>query len=476
MQDLTSLDATAQAELVHNGEVKPSELIEAAIERIERVNPQLNAVITPMFEQALEIAVSGAEGPFGGVPYLLKDLVAEYAGAPLAEGSAFLKDAYVSREDSELVVRLKRAGFIVLGKTNTPEFGLVPTTEPTLFGPTKNPWDESRTPGGSSGGSAASVASRIVPAAHGNDGGGSIRIPASCCGLFGLKPTRGRNPLGPHYGDKTSGLAVEHALTLTVRDSAAILDATSGPDVGDPYWAPPKERPYLQEVGADPGRLKIALTTESATGVPVDPDCVAAARDAAALCESLGHEVEETAFELGADPDTLTQNFITVFAAGAGWAIDDWARRTGRKPEPELFEPLTWAAADLAWSNSSAQYLLALQDLQAMSRHLQKSLGGYDVWLTPTLAETPLPLGTLDSPPDNPLFGWMRAAMFIPFTPLANFTGQPAASIPLFWNDAGLPIGAHFIGRFGDEATLIRLASQLERARPWLDRRPPISA
>jgi amidase len=269
MNDIAFLDATAQAELVRTKQVKPAELLDAAIERIERINPQLNAVITPMYEEARRVSESNLpNGPFTGVPFLLKDLGAGYAGVRQAQGSEYLKD-FVSPFDSELTSRYKRAGLVIAGKTNTPEFGLVPTTEPRLFGATRNPWDTGHSVGGSSGGSAAAVAAGIVPMAHANDGGGSIRIPASCCGLFGLKPSRARVPLGPLLGDMMGGLVCEHAVTRSVRDSAALLDATAGPEVGDPYYAPPQERPYVKEVGADPGKLRIAFTTRNATGTPL---------------------------------------------------------------------------------------------------------------------------------------------------------------------------------------------------------------
>jgi amidase len=474
MDDLAFLDATAQAELVRDKEVKPIELVNAAIERIERLNPILNAVITPMYDLARKAAAGSVpDGPFVGVPFLLKDLGAECGGVRLTWGSAFLRD-YVSGCDSELVVRLKRAGVIVLGKTNLPEFGMLPTAEPHLFGPSHNPWDTTRSTGGSSGGSAAAVAAGLVAAAHANDWGGSIRIPASCCGLFGLKPTRGRNPLGPYYGDMLSGLVCEHALTRSVRDSAALLDATSGPDLGDPYWAPPPERPFLQEVGVSPGRLRIAFTAQGITGVQVHPDCVAAVRDTAALCTNLGHEVTEVAPTL--DSQLVTQAFITVWSAGTAWMLDDWARRTGRTPTPDLFEPLTWAFQEMGRQHTASAYLLALQDLQKISREVARFFVDYDIWLTPMLSEPPVPLGTFNSPPDNPLQGLMRAAAYAPFTPICNITGQPAMSVPLYWNAEGLPVGSHFIARFGDEATLFRLAAQLEQARPWASRRPPVSA
>ncbi|MFQ5899590.1 MAG: amidase [Candidatus Methylomirabilia bacterium] len=470
--DFTLLDATAQAELVRRKEVKAIELVEAAIDRIECLNPTLNAVVTPMYELARKAVSSPLpDGPFAGVPFLLKDLAAEYAGVRLTEGSAFLAD-HISDHDSELVRRHRRAGLIVAGKTNTPEFGILPTAEPRLFGASRNPWDTSRTTGGSSGGSAAAVAAGLVPMAHANDGGGSIRIPASCCGLFGLKPTRARNPLGPDYGDVFSGLIAEHAVTCSVRDSAALLDATSGPDLGDPYRAPPPTRPFLQEVGADPGRLRIAFTTVAPTGVPVHADCLTAVREAAALCSELGHEVVEAAPTV--DGGLLTRGFITLWSAGCAWGIDDWARRTGRTPAPDQFEPLTWALYERGRQNSAPAYLLALQDLQRLARDIAHFFVHYDVWLTPTLAEPPPPLGTFDSPPGNPLQGLRRSGAFAPFTAICNATGQPAMSVPLFWNAGGLPVGTHFIGRFGDEATLFRLAGQLEAARPWASRRPAV--
>ncbi len=472
--DFALLDATAQAELVRRKEVKPAELVEAAIERIERVNPTINAVITPMYELG-RAAASGQlpDGPFAGVPFLLKDLFASYAGVRMASGSALLRD-YVSEHDSELVTRHKRAGLIILGKTNTPEFGILPTTEPSLFGPSRNPWDTTRTTGGSSGGSAAAVAARLVPMAHGNDGGGSIRIPASCCGLFGLKPTRARNPLGPEYGDAMSGLVAEHAITRSVRDSAALLDATSGPDVGDPYWAPPPARPFLQEVGADPGKLRIAFTTAAFTGAAVHADCVSAVNDAASLCADLGHEVTEAALAL--DAEQITQAFLAVFSAGGAWDIDHLCRASGQEPTESRFEPLTWASYNVGCQNSAVDLMRAVTVLQRVSREIGRFFLDYDVLLTPTLAEPPVPLGTFDSPPDNPLLGFLRAVEFCPFTPVCNFTGQPAMSVPLFWNAEGLPVGTHFMGRFGDEATLFRLAAQLEAARPWANRQPPVSA
>ncbi|MGB2800544.1 MAG: amidase [Dehalococcoidia bacterium] len=472
--DFAFLDAIAQAELVRRKDVKPIELVDAAIERIERLNPALNAVVTPMYEQARTAANSALpEGPFTGVPFLLKDVIASYAGVRMTFGSSFLRD-HVPDHDSELVARHKRAGLIVLGKTNAPEFGILPTTEPHLFGPTHNPWDTGRTSGGSSGGSAAAVAAGMIPMAHGNDGGGSIRIPASCCGVFGLKPTRARTSLGPDFGDLLSGFVEEHALTRTVRDSAALLDANAGPSIGDPYWAPKPARPFLKEVGADPGRLRIAFTTENATNVAVQPDCVAAVHDAAKLCSDMGHDVVEANMSLPGD--SLVQAFITVWCAMVAWTIDGMAFITGRTPTQDQFEPLTWALYEAGHQRTASEYLLAVTTLQLISREIARFRIDYDVILTPTLAEPPPPLGTFESPPDNPWQGLFRSADFMPFTPLCNFTGLPGMSMPLFWNSEGIPIGTHFVGRFGDEATLFRLAAQLEAARPWAERRPPVSA
>jgi amidase len=468
------MDATTMAELVRDKEVKSIELVEAAIERVERLNPTLNAVITPMYDIAREAARAELpQGHFTGVPFLLKDILATYAGVPMAWGSAFTKD-YVPDRDSELVVRQKRAGLITIGKTNTPEFGILPTTEPHAFGPSRNPWNTERTTGGSSGGSSAAVAAGIVPMAHANDGGGSIRIPASCCGLFGLKPTRARNPMGPAVGDVMGGLAVEHCVSRSVRDSAALLDATSGPDIGDPYWAPPPERPYLEEVGTPPRQLHIGFTTQSQTGSPVHEDCVKAVLDAAKLCEELGHQVDE--FNPDIDGQAMVGPFITAWSAGCSWTVDGMALVTGKEPTEDQFEILTWALYNMGREQSASAYLMAVTALQALSRQVAHMFVDFDIWLTPTLAEPPVPLGTFESPPDNPIYGLMRSADFVPFTPICNVTGQPAMNVPLYWNEEGLPVGTHFIAHFGDEATLFRLAAQLEEARSWADRRPPVSA
>jgi amidase len=474
MEEFGSLDALGLAELVRKKHVKPIDLVDAAIERIERLNPTLNAVVTPMYEQARARALGKIpEGLFAGVPFLLKDLGAPYAGIRMTMASGAMRD-FVPDHDSELVARLKRAGLIILGKTNTPEFGILPTTEPRLFGPCHNPWEVNHTTGGSSGGSSAAVAARLVPMAHANDGGGSIRIPASCCGLFGLKPTRARNPHGPDFGDIFSGLVIDHAVTRSVRDSAALLDATAGPDIGDPYWAPPPGRPFLQEVSADPGKLRIAFTTTAGSEIKVHSDCVSAVLDAAKLLAELGHQVEEVVPSL--NRELITQSFMVLWSAGCAWTIDGLGLVTGRPITAAQVEPLTWALYEMGRKQSASTYLLSLSFLQRVARDIGRFFLKHDVWLTPTLSEPPVPLGTFDSPPENPLQGLRRAEQFVPFTPICNATGQPAMSVPLCWNAEGLPVGVHFIGRFGDEATLFRLAAQLESARPWAGRKPPVSA
>jgi amidase len=473
---VAALDATSQAELVRRRDVTAVELVRWAIERIERLNPTLNAVVTPMFERALDAAASNPNptGPFAGVPYLIKDLVAEADGVRFTEGSVFLRDN-VSGYTSELVARLQRAGLIVVGKTNTPEFGMAPTCEPVLFGATHNPWDLRRSTSGSSGGSAAAVASGMVAMAHGNDAGGSIRFPASACGLFGLKPTRARTPLGPEYGDAIGGWAVEHALTVSVRDSAALLDATAGPAPGDPYWAPPQTRPFAAEVGVDPGRLRIAFTARTPDGWLGHPDCVAALDDAVALCESLGHELVEA--DLPGLTSSVGEAITTVFNAATAWILRYWIRKLGREPGPAEIELLTRAYWEAGTKVTAADYLLAIEDLQAFARQVAAFLTGFDMWLTPTMSEPPTPLGEIRSTPQDPLRSAERGGRTVAYPAVvANITGNPAMSVPLWCTRAGLPIGVHFLGRFGDEAGLFRLAGQLEQARPWASRRPPVHA
>lgn len=467
------LDATALAALVARGEVSALELVDEAIARLEAVNGTLNAVVTPLFERAREAAAAGiGTGPFAGVPFLMKDFGAEVAGVRFTEGSAFLAD-YVPAVDCELYARYCRAGLVTLGKTNLPEFAIGVTTEGRFLGAACNPWDPTRTTGGSSGGAGAAVAARVVPMAHANDVGGSIRIPASCCGLVGLKPTRGRGTLAPHYGDLLAGFFVEHAVTRTVRDSARLLDATAGPAIGEPYAAAPPVRPWAEEVGREPGRLRIGFSTVTPLGDPLDPECVRAVEQTAALCESLGHDVVEAAPAF--DAMRMWTQFTTLLAAGVAWAIADWSRRIGREPREADFEPFVWAFRERGRALAAADYLLALQDVQAEARALQGFFETYDAWLTTTLGQPPVPLGTLVYDGD-PFELRRRSARFSPYTYLMNATGQPALSLPLAWSEAGLPIGLHFSARQGAEDVLFRLAAQLEAERPWNTRRPAVCA
>lgn len=463
--EIATLDATAQAALVRDGEVSAAELVESAIERIERLNPTLNAVVTTLYDHARAAAARPPSGPFCGVPYLLKDLVVEIEGTPFREGSEFLRDN-VSTYTSELVHRLRRAGLVILGRTNSPEFGMVPACEPRLYGPTRNPWDLQRSTSGSSGGSAAAVASRMVPMAHGNDLGGSLRYPASACGLFGLKPTRARNPLGPEYGDAVGGWAVEHALTISVRDSAALLDATAGPTPGDPYPAPPPARPFAAEVGADPGRLRVAYTARLPDGGLGHPDCVRALDEAVALCASLGHDLVEA--DLPGLDGRVGAAIGTVFNAATAWIVAYWVRHRGREPEPNELDPLTRAYREAGARVTAADYLLAVGDLQKFSRRVAGFLGDVDLWLTPTMSAPPARIGEITSTDAEPLRALTNGAPSVAY-PLvvANITGNPAMSVPLATASDGMPLGVHFLGRFGDEVTLLRLAAQLEQARPW---------
>ena len=472
--EVAALDATGQAALVASGELRAVELVELAIERIEAINPTLNAVITTMYEQARAVAEAGPTGPFAGVPMLFKDLALETSGVRFCEGSRFLRDN-TSTIEAELAARFRHAGLVPLGKTNTPEFGMAPACEPRLFGATRNPWNTEFSTSGSSGGSAAAVAAGLVPVAHANDLGGSIRYPASACGLFGLKPTRARNPIGPEYGDVASGGACEHVLTRSVRDSAAILDATSGPAAGDPYWAPPPARPFLQEVGADPGRLRIAFSPMTPEGPPGHPDCLAALDETVALLESLGHEVSEVGF-CGITPD-VGHAIGTWMNSAAAWILGYWVKHLGREPEADELEPGTRMLCEAGRRVTAADYLLAVEELQRFSRRVAGFFENFDLWLTPTMSSPPLPIGVMVSTDDNPMDGLAKGGATVRYAGVvANITGNPAMSVPLSWNSDNMPIGSHFLAPFGDEATLFRLAAQLEQARPWADRWPPVNA
>ncbi len=471
--DLATLDAIATADLIRRGEVSAGEVTDAAIERIEQLNPALNAVIRDRFDDArAEAAGPLSASPLAGAPFLVKDLGASMAGWRQSHGSRAFR-GHVTRADSALAIRQRAAGLVILGMTSTPEFGNHSTTEPALFGPTRNPWNLERTAGGSSGGSAAAVASGMVPAAHGGDGAGSIRIPSSCCGLFGLKPTRGRNSWAP-AGDAMGGLAVEHALTRSVRDSAAILDATSGPVPGDPYAAARPERPFLAEVGADPGRLRIAWSAQPPIAAAVHPECAAAARATAELLASLGHEVEEAAPTF--DGETIIEPFVRIWAIANLASYRAATRELGREPDRDELEVTTWELVEYARQFDAVDLLDAIADLATAARAIGPFFERYDAWVTPALAQPPLPLGILNASQGGAVEWWRFDCEFNPWNPIANLTGQPAMSVPLAMSTDGLPIGSLIFGRYGDEATLFRLAGQLEAARPWADRRPPISA
>ena len=468
MTDYGSHDGLALADLVRRREVSAGELLERALACAAECNPALNAVVTSLHDAARAAIAAGLpEGPFTGVPFLVKELLAGVAGAATTNGSRLLAGA-VARHDSELVARFRRAGLVVFGKTNSPEFGLLPVTESALYGAARNPWHPAHSPGGSSGGSAAAVAAGIVPAAHATDGGGSIRIPASCCGLFGLKPTRGRTSFGPDVGEGLSGLSTQHVVSRSVRDSAALLDATAGMAAGDPYGAPSPAGPWLAETSVEPGHLRIGFTRAAPTGVAVHADCIAAVDDAARLCESLGHHVEEASPEC--DWHALERGFGTVFGAHA---MANIARATGGPmPERGLVEPMTWAVAERARSLSAADLIVALHGLSREARRLAGFFARFDLWLTPTLAAPPLPLGHFVALPPTAEAWAAGFTSYCPFTYPFNVSGQPAVSVPLHWNSAGLPIGVQFAARVGDEATLFRIGAQLERARPWFSRRP----
>jgi amidase len=468
---LASLDATACAELVKSGQASPRELVDAAIARIERYNADLGAVIVPLYDEARAQAGSPPHGPFRGVPILIKDNLATVGGALHTAGLLPLKRAgYRVPHDSHLVATLRRAGFIVVGKTNTSELGILPSAEPPAWPPSKNPYDLRRTTGGSSGGSAAAVASGMVPIAHGNDGGGSIRIPSSCCGLFGMKPSRGRISLGPDHGDVNGGLVSEHVLTRSVRDSAAVLDLLAGVQPGDPYAAPPQHSRYTAEIAAPPRALRIGFATRGlmpdGSMAESHPDCVAAVAHTARLLESLGHRVEPAEVEALADPGWVP-NFLAIWVVGVANELAAAARELGREIEPREVEPLTWTLAELGRLITGPGYAEAWRWLRTISRRVAELWTRYDLWLTPTVTQPPPLLGTFRSPEDDPLAGIFRAAEFAPFTAPFNATGQPACSLPLYRNAAGLPIGVQLVGAYGREDLLFRASAQLEAAQPF---------
>ena len=473
LTDYENYDAVGLAALVASGGVTPAELLETAIGRVEARNPPLNAVTNRLYDYGRRAIAEGLpDGPLRGVPYLLKDLSASLAGCPTTRGCKFFEDV-VPAEDSELVKRLKRAGVVIFGRTNTCELGLSLTCEPQLHGATKNPWDLTRISGGSSGGAAAAVGARMLPAAHASDGFGSIRAPAACCGLVGLKPTRNRNTMAPFMGEGLGGLSTEHAVTLTVRDSAALLDATCGPGAGDPYSASPPTRPFLEEAGADPGRLRIAFTRKAPNGAPVGAYACRVLEETAYLAAELGHEVEEV--DPAIDGEAVVPTFLTLMAANTAvnLASHPTAGRTARKDE---VEHITWLSAKMAERVSGADYVRATQAMHRLGRQMAAFHVDYDLLLTPGLATgTAVKLGWLDMMMDDADEYWRRVFAFSPFMVCFNITGQPAIMLPIGTDSEGLPVAVQAVAAYGDEAGLFRFSSQLEAARPWFDRKPPIS-
>ncbi len=470
-------DALGLAALVKRRDVSPAELLDCALARIAARNPAINAVCLVREEIARQAIADGLPpGPFEGVPFLLKDMTAVARDFPMSQGSRFFAGV-PSDVDTEVVARHRRAGLVILGRTTTPEMAISPSTEAKFYGaPTRNPWNLEHSTGGSSGGAAAAVAAGIIPMAHGGDGAGSIRIPAACCGLFGLKPSRGRIPAGPLAGEAWGGLSGDNVISRSVRDTAAALDATHGADLGAPYAAPPSSPSYLAELERPPKRLRIALLRTTLDGTPIHPEVAGAVEDAARLCESLGHVLVEDKPALGTAE--MLVPLMKIVACGTAMSIERRAQTLGREPGPDDLEPVTRGALELGRRTSGAEYIDAVTTLHALGRRLARFFIGYDILLLPVLAEPPARLGRFAM--SNPDFmdyrlGANGIAPYSPFTPLANMSGQPATSVPLAWSNDGLPIGVQLLGRFGEEATLLRLAAQLEMARPWAERRPAVA-
>jgi amidase len=475
LTDYTAFDGLGLAHLVRSKEVSAEELLRTALKALERVNPKLNAVIGTLEAEAQAALERGLpEGPFTGVPFLIKDLALHAANVPCEMGSRLARGVMFPH-DTSLMARFRKSGVVTIGRANTPEFGFNASTEPVANGPTRNPWNLEHSPGGSSGGSAAAVLAGIVPLAHANDGGGSIRIPAASCGLFGLKPTRGRTPGGPDTGDALNGLGIEHVISRSVRDSAAMLDATQGGDPGDPYQIARPERPYLEEVRREPGRLRIALCRTPASGAPVSPECVAAVEDVARLCQSLGHEVVEAAPRYDVAKFDHANGILWV--TNLQLFAESISQGLGRPLGEEMLEATTWASVQYGRTLKALDLQVALAEMNQVSREVSRFFVEHDVLLTPVTAQPPLKLGVLNANARLSALEWLNHIFTLnPFTALFNGTGQPAMSVPLHWSAQGLPIGSQFVGRWGDEATLFRLAGQLERARPWATRRPPVHA
>lgn len=470
--DYAEHDGLALAELVRRKDVTPSELLDAAIERIERHNGQLNAVVYQAFDEARRAAAGNLpDGPFRGVPFLIKDLGVRVKGWPRTSGSHFASvDA--DDDDSEITRRYRAAGVVLAGKTNTPEFGIPGVTTSARLGPCRNPWNPDHISGGSSGGAASAVAAGMVPLAHASDGLGSIRIPAACCGLVGLKTTRDRNPNGAHDTDRVIGFSVDHVVSRTVRDSAAMLDATGYPEADSPYAPPPKERPFLEEVSRSPGRLRIAWSSETPSGNPIDPEVRAALEHTAETLAALGHEVREEG--LGIDYRALYRAQGLVSAANFAASIKRWVELKGREPGENEIEGLARRAYEAGQRISGQDALWGMQQLRLMTRQILQRFTQWDVYLTPVMC-TPAPrVEYLDTLTDDLREFDRRQAATFGFTPPFNMSGQPSLSLPLAWSASGLPIGMMFTGRYGDEATLLRLAGQLEKEMPWKQKRPPV--
>jgi amidase len=470
--DLLFKPANELAQLVRSGELTSRELVETSLDRIEALEPELNAFVHLDPDGAVaaaELVRPGDDRPFAGVPIAIKD-TAEVSGWPYTLGSDVF-GGFVPGYDSFVVRRLREAGFVLVGKTSLPEFGILPVTEPRRFGPTRNPWDTERTPGGSSGGAAAAVAAGMLPLAHGTDGGGSIRIPAACCGLVGLKPSRGRVSRGPDQGEDF--LVQDGVLTRTVAETAELLDVLAGYEPGDASWAPPPAEPFAAAASREPGRLRIGFTTDGAVDAELDPLCKRALRDAAKLLSSLGHEVQEV--EAPWAGQDLLRVFTMVFGTPIAIGIFFGAKVTGREPSEELVEPLSWTIWNRIRERTALDYMLARTQLSAVSRGIVALWSDFDVVMTPALAQRPVRIGDIDACSDDPWEDFRRSGQFTPYTAVFNVTGQPAISLPLFHGEDGLPLGVQIAGRPADEATLLSLAGQLEAVRPWADRRPELA-
>jgi len=471
-KDYGSYDGVGLADLVRKKEVSAKELLDEAIAHTARIDPQINAVVVKHYDYAERQLERGLpDGPFTGVPFLLKDLDL-LAGTRTTFGASIYKDD-VADHTSTLAQRFLNTGVTIFGKSASPEFGLMPTTEPRLHGPTRNPWNLAHSSGGSSGGAGAAVAARILPVAHASDGGGSIRIPASACGVFGLKPTRARNPVGPDRGQGWAGFSCGHVLSISVRDSAVMLDAISGPELSSPYRAPPPERPFADEVKREPGRLRIAFTDRSPHDEAIDPEIAAAVREVASLLDKLGHHVWECAPRLPADPAAV---MTTIVGANTALNVRLAEQRFGRAMTENDFEVLTLAAVHNAQRAVATDYVAAELDAFRILRTLAEFMATCDVFLSPTLCAPPLRIGEIDTMSQDLSQIAPTLRRYMPGTAMFNMSGQPAMSVPLAWNSAGLPLGMMFAARFGDEATLYRLAAQLERERPWKDKLPPVCA